>query len=120
MIRFEVKTKHPSLNEWLSGTHWRKKAADKIRFEEEILWELKAQSFPRLRKCVQINVTAFRSRTLDVDNVALSAKFFADALRMGGYIKNDTPEFIKSVTLQSQKINTKIHEEKVVYLITEC
>jgi len=117
MYKIEIKTRHPSLNEWLSGNSWFKKGSDKKKYQAEILWELKAQKLPRkLKTPIQINCTQFTKRVRDIDNTIISAKYLSDALVAGGYIDNDSPEYVKIITISWAKASK---EEKVVYLISE-
>ena len=118
MWRIELNTRHPSLNEWLSSNGgWFKKANDKKKYQEELLWELKAQKIPsKLKTPISINCTQFTKRKRDIDNTIISAKYLADALVAGGYIEDDAPEYVKIITISWAKASK---EEKVVYMIDE-
>lgn len=105
MHRVEVNALPPSLNKFYSGMHWTKRAS--MVDEWHGLFRAALQDAKVKKKLVtplSLNVTQFCSRIVrDVDNGIISAKLFADALKLYGYIPNDTPEFIQSVILQSKK-----------------
>lgn len=104
MYRVEVPGLPPSLNKWLSGTHWRTKAREKIEWEGAFLWALREARIPKpLKWPVTLDVTQFSTRIRDCDNAVISAKFAGDALVAGGWLPNDTPEYIACVVLRSAK-----------------
>lgn len=69
-------------------------------FRETRLWTLGRKKTDSSR--VFIRITSYRRRLLDPDN--LCAKYFIDALRYSGFIRDDTPE----------EITYQISQEKVL------
>src|SRR3990167_1163933 len=116
MYRIEVKGRMPSLNEWLSGTHWRKKNDDKKMLQEILLLEFKIANLPKhLKSPITFSVSEMTKHTRDADNAVLGAKFCAYALVMGGYLPDDNPKYVPTVILHWEKAKK---EEKIVYLIS--
>ena len=113
MYRLVLKGKAPSLNEWLSGTHWRKKAASKKEWEETIFWALKEAKLPKLSPPITINATIFNRRPKDTDNQIIIVKFLCDALVKGGYLESDDYRHIPTIILNSKKGT----EDKTVILL---
>ncbi len=104
MLRVEIGGLPPSLNQWLSGTHWRTKAREKKEWEATFHWAFVAAKLPKpLKWPVTLDVTQFSKRIRDCDNAVISAKFAGDALVAGGWLPNDTPEYIACVILRSAK-----------------
>ena len=53
---------------------------------------------------ITLSVTQFcKGVVRDADNGVISAKFCGDALKLYGYIPDDSPEFISTVILRSAK-----------------
>lgn len=91
-----------STNEIYAGVHWRKrqKLADLYHhslIEYRLLHH--TQKYP-----VDITyIFRFKGRLLDCDNCSYMAKLLKDGLRKWKIIEDDSPEFVQSVTLISQK-----------------
>lgn len=104
MYSLEIKGLPPSLNNWLSGTHWRTKNRQKDEWHG-IMWAaiVDAKLPKKLNTPLTLSVTQVCKRLRDVDNGIISAKFFLDTLRLHGYIPDDTPEFVSEVRLRSVK-----------------
>lgn len=113
-LEVEVLGRMPTLNSWLSGTHWRTKHNQKKEWQETIGWALKSAKFPEKLEPFWLEVTMFTTRMRDHDNCVIGAKFFLDSLKDGGYIEDDSPKYVKGLTLQWQKA-TK--EEKTIFTI---
>ena len=107
------------MNSWLSGTSWRKKAAEKKEWQEFIFYELKAQQIPKpLEIPLKIVATQFCAHPRDVDNGAIIAtKFLLDTLKTSGYMPNDTPDIITEITLRSEKCVLK--QERTEFQIAQ-
>lgn len=91
------------MNSFYSSMFWakRKKLAD--LFHEEIYWQVKEQKIPKVKEYpVKISYKFFLSGRLpDVDNVAV--KLVNDGLRYAGVLENDSPKFIKEITVSVEK-----------------
>lgn len=116
MYRIEIAGIPPTLNTWLSGTHWRTKAAQKVEWEELFAWAFVQAKLPKkLQTPITLNVTQFcKGKVRDVDNTVLAAKFCADALKSSGRIPDDSPEYVKTLILTSEKGK----ENKTVVIIS--
>ena len=105
MFRIEVEGRVPTLNTWLSGTHWRVKARQKKEWQE-LFWAgfIDAKLPKKLDTPIILNVTQFcKSIVRDVDNAVLSGKFCLDALKEYGYIPDDSPKYVSQMTLTTKK-----------------
>lgn len=116
MYRIELQTRHPSLNTWITGQSWHHKAKQKKEAQELILWRLKQEKVPTLTPPIHLQAFQFTKQPRDHENTILSCKYMLDALVEGGYIPDDSPDYVDSVMTAWRKA-TK--EEKVVYMITE-
>mgnify|MGYP001572624134 CR=1 FL=1 len=124
MYRLEITADHPSLNAWLAGaSHW-KRSKRKQEEEEALLWHLRSSDISKpLGTPFTLSVTVFRTRPYDTDNAIISAKYFLDALRAGGYIPDDSINECPTIIMHSKKIELvkgKRHDNKIVYLIEPC
>ena len=108
-----ISSKVVSNNKFYSGMHWvvRKKLAD--AWHEEIFYECKRQKIPKF-SFVHITIKSISKRVLDADNIC--AKLCIDGLVLAEIIKDDSPEYVKSVTLVSEKGK----EEQTIIIIQEA
>ena len=103
-----------SWNKMYAGVHWTKRKEEADRVHGLLMWKLqqtanlsggamlyKMDSSPLLFKGrVDISVVAyFKNRPLDPDNI--TSKFYIDGL-VGEVIEDDTREFVRKVTTQSE------------------
>jgi len=107
-----------SWNEMYSGMHWskRKEEADRVhqfvRFEiinQKLKYE--AKDYLTYGEKVDIHITAyFKNRPQDPDNIC--SKMYIDGL-IGNVIQDDTREFVRKVTVQSEidKDNPRVEIE---------
>lgn len=105
----------PPLNSFYAGMHWqaRKQLADE--WHKTYWLSCKAYGLKPLRTPIKVTVVQECKRLRDVDAAVVSAKFFFDALVQGGYLPNDTPEYIQELTLRT----VKSKENAVVFTIVE-
>jgi len=107
-----------SWNEMYSGIHWtkRKEEADRVH---HLIWvaiqeqrlKLQAREYLVYSQRVDIHVTAyFKCRPQDPDNIC--SKMYIDGL-IGDVIVDDTREFVRKVTVQSEidKDNPRVEIE---------
>jgi hypothetical protein len=94
-----------SWNKVYTGQHWTKRAAEAKRVHQLVRHfgdPPEMQQFgPQTAwpAAVDITITAyFKNRPLDADNI--SSKFYIDGLK-GWLIKDDTQEYVRSVTTRS-------------------
>ena len=100
VIEFEFPIKI-STNAIYSGVHWTKRQKHK----EIYLWSflaLKSQITP-VYACDLDFTFGFNTKPLDCDNCAYMVKLIIDCLRYYGKIKDDTPEYIRSIKITSKK-----------------
>ena len=102
IIDFEFPLKI-STNSIYSGVHWTKRAKHKDLY----LWSFLtvASKIKPVYSCFLEFEFGFKSKPLDCDNCSYMVKLIIDCLRHYGKIKNDTPEFIKSIKISSKKSN---------------
>lgn len=88
-----------SWNKYYSGMHWTKRAEETQRVHYLVLSQLK--SVQLFTKPVNISIIGyFKGVPQDCDNIC--AKVYIDALK-GKIIKDDSPDFVESVTTKSKK-----------------
>src|ERR1043165_2326061 len=88
-----------SWNKLYSGAHWSLRYVEAERVHELI--REKSKGFKLLDGPVDIEITAyFRTRPLDADNVM--SKYYVDGLK-GILIRDDTPEYVRSVKTKSRR-----------------
>ena len=104
----------PSLN---ARVHWAERYKINKAFQESLYWQLKDAGIP---KCQRINVTiqTFSCHPQDLDNIAASFKGIGDALIYAEVIPNDSPEYLRTLIIKSDKANSK-KEERVLLMIEE-
>lgn len=100
--------KIPSWNLLYSGKHWsiRKEMAEyaHISVREALIGKHATMySYP-----VKITISAHLKRTIDPDNVC--SKLVIDGIKMMGILKDDTPQYVSSVTVRV----IKAKEDKTV------
>lgn len=116
MYRFEIDAIPPSLNAFYSGMHWTKRKAIMDEWHMRFLAEFRKTLPERIKTPVTLSATLYSKRQpRDADNAVIAIKAAGDALQMGGYIPDDSPEYITSVILSSKKSETK--QDKTVLLI---
>lgn len=100
MITIFVPYLGPSLNEIYSGVHYRKRA----KASNTAHWVTKIAV--REMKPINVPVTlTFRpvlgkgTVTRDCSNYAYAAKMIEDGLVKAGILKDDTPEYVRSITI---------------------
>ena len=116
MYRIEIDSLPPSLNAWYAGTHWSKRMKTKEEWGWKFLAAAKESKLPdKLGVINTLEVTQFcKGVVRDADNAVVAAKLFGDFLKAQGIIKDDGPEFIKTVILRTAKGK----ENKTVILIS--
>lgn len=88
-----------SWNQLYSGAHWSVRASEADRVHSLIRDQVKG--FKVLEGPVDITVTAyFRNKLQDADNIL--SKLYIDGMK-GIVIKDDAPEFVRSVTTKSRR-----------------
>ena len=104
MYRIEIAGRIPSLNDFYSGAHWSHRAKMASQWHETMIWEMRAQELPKtILAPFTLSVDVYRKRVVDNDNAVMSAKFFVDALKQSGRIKDDSPDYWKALILRSHK-----------------
>lgn len=100
VVEFEFPEKI-STNAIYSGVHWSKRQKHK----ELYLWSFLSvrSQITAVSDCDLEFEFHFRSKPLDCDNCSYMAKLIIDCLRYYGKIKDDTPQFIRSVKISSKK-----------------
>lgn len=105
--------KPKSWNLIYSGRHWSHRAEEAKRIHELVKRSSNVMATSSLdgHPPVDITITAFfKGRQLDADNIA--SKFYIDGLK-GWLIKDDSPEYVRSVTTRSMvdKDNPRVEIE---------
>lgn len=117
MWRIEIDALPPSLNKFYSGMHWAvmKRARDEWHGLMQAAF-IEAKLPKTIPTPISLNITQFcKGHLRDSDNAVIAAKFCGDALRIYGYIPDDTPQYIDTIILRSEKGKTN----KTVILIQE-
>jgi len=111
-----------SWNKMYSGMHWTKRKEEADRVHQLVWLAVKGENwFPGWKDTVEsgcagrvdIHITAyFKNRPQDPDNIA--SKLYIDGL-VGHVIEDDTREFVRKVTVQSEidKENPRVEIEVV-------
>ena len=109
-----------SWNTFYSGVHWSKRKEEADRVHQLVRFEIinqrlkyEAKDYLTYKTRVDIHVTAyFKNRPLDPDNIFI--KPYVDGL-VGNVIEDDTREFIRIVSSQSEidKDNPRVEIEIV-------
>ena len=115
MFRIIVDCLPPSLNRFYSGMHWAKRKAIVDEWHGLMRLAFVETQLPKtLPTPITLSVTQFcKGIVRDSDNAVVGAKFCGDALKLYGYIPDDSPEFISTVILQSAKGKA----DKTVFII---
>jgi hypothetical protein len=88
--------KVPSLNQFYASKHWiaRKKARDLLHAEiSKQLRKIEPVSFE------QCQIEAWVNYRYDLDNCIMAIKFATDAFRDWGGIPDDSPKYIKAISI---------------------
>lgn len=90
-----------STNDIYAGVHWSKR---KLLANTYHLSLIEHRSFKVKDYPVDITyIFSFKGKLLDCDNCSYMAKLLKDGLRAWEIIEDDSPQFVQSVTLISQK-----------------
>lgn len=117
MIKFEVEGRPISLNQ-LYNKHWTKRGQAK----QVLWWQVKAAivkyKIPKqaLTKPATLDFIFHVLRPIDCDNCAGTCKMIIDFLREWGILKNDSPQYVKKISIQ---VETKQGREYVEVEINE-
>ena len=90
-----------STNKIYEGVHWAKRAQDKDLFL--LAFTTIASKIPEIESCDLTFDYEFKSRPLDCDNCSYMSKLLIDCLRHYNKIKDDTPDYVKSIKITSKK-----------------
>lgn len=90
-------SKIPSLNKFYAGKHWIIRKKFKDEFRTEVLNQLE-QSDPFQFETCSVHMRS--NYRYDVDNTIMGVKFALDALRHWGGIPDDTPKYVRRITLE--------------------
>lgn len=92
-----------STNAIYAGVHFSKRK----KIKDSYLWWFKTVKIPKLEKpltCDNISFNFyFKKRTYDCDNCSYMSKMIIDCLVKNGYFLDDSPKYIKSITIRSEK-----------------
>lgn len=115
MIKFEVEGKPVSLNQ-IYTKHWTKRSQDK----QILWWKIKTSlikakiSHQALDRSVEIQFIFNVKRQIDVDNCAGTVKMIIDYLREWGLLKNDSPEFVKKISIEVRQSMKELVEITII------
>lgn len=110
-IKIPIPEKVTSNKIYDGSTHWtkRKKLADLYHLSTIEYRNNKITEYP-----IDISfIFSFKGRALDVDNCTFMVKMLIDSLRKWNIITDDSPEYIASITIYSQK-GTKDEVEIII------
>lgn len=94
----------PALNSLYAGQHWSKRYKMAQEWHNTFLWAFRAARWPsKLRTPIRIEAIGYGKRPRDADGQIVSVKLALDALVKGGYLPDDSPEFVKEIRLRSEK-----------------
>ena len=89
-----------SWNKFYAGMHWGQRKLEADRVHELVGWTLKELAYGMFETRVDIQVVVyFKNRPQDSDNIC--SKMYIDSLK-GFVIEDDTREFVRKVTVQSE------------------
>ena len=116
MWRIEIDDIPPSLNAFYSGMHWAKRKQIMDVWHTLFLAEFRKTIPERIKTPVTLSATIYAARQpRDCDNAVIAIKAAGDALKIGGYIPDDSPEYVSTVILSSKKSDNK--KNKTVLII---
>lgn len=101
MIKFEVEGRPVSLNQ-IYTKHW----SSRSQAKQILWWQIKVALLKAkvphnpILTAVEIDFVFYVKRPIDVDNTAGTAKMIIDYLREWGLLRNDSPKYVKKLTLQ--------------------
>ena len=90
-----------STNAFYSGTHW----ATRKKYKDMFAWAMlpvMGKIKPVDNCCLEFEFE-FKTKPLDCDNCGILVKLIIDNLRHYQKIKDDTPEYVKSIKISSKK-----------------
>ena len=108
MFRIEIDGIPPSLNAFYAGMHWGKRKEIMDEWHMLFLAEFRNVIKQKVNWPITVSATLYSKRVpRDCDNVVIAAKAACDALVMGGFIPDDSPEYVSAVILRSKKSENK-------------
>lgn len=103
----------PSLNKFYESKHWTYRAKQKDLYANIVLAQLSTQEKPYWS---QIQATLLVNHRMDLDNTIMAVKFALDAFRRWGGVADDSPKYLKRITLE---VNTELPKNSAMLLIEE-
>lgn len=98
MIKYELRTKVPNLNDYISALSKNRYAGGKLKkqMQEEIMWLIKSQGLKKVKGKVDVYLTFIeKDKKRDKDNVIASGcKLIMDSLVNLEVIKDDSWQYI--------------------------
>lgn len=105
-----IVTDVPSLNKYYAGGHWTIRNKQANKFHAQVKNQLHEKEIPSPNA---VRVVCDSHSRLDLDNRILAVKFTLDALKEMGYIKDDSPKYVKEIRIRDDP-----EMEKNTYKIT--
>lgn len=101
ICKFEIMGKLPSLNDYVTAcrTNYYKANAMKKKSEKMVIDALRAHKVKTITKYpLQLEITWYEAnKRRDIDNICAGVKFILDAMVKGGWIKDDSQLYVKSI-----------------------
>ena len=99
-----------SWNKLYAGMHWSQRSKLADEWHELVFYECKIQKIPKFLD-IYVRIISTLKKPLDADNIC--AKIIIDGLVLAGIIKDDTPRYVKAVTLISKKGNEELTKVEI-------
>ncbi len=102
-----------STNAIYAGTHWTKRK----KYKDMMLWAFIGYSkqLKQVDSCKLKFVFKFAKKPLDIDNCGYMIKLIIDALCHYKIIKDDTPDIVTEITINSTKNNNNSDEVEIIF-----
>ena len=108
-IEFTTTYKFPSLNEWYSAGKWGKRSKDTKLGKGDLKLHLEDFSINFTFDYINVEYHYYYKRR-DCDNTITEIKYLLDSITDKGWIVDDSPKFVKRVTLfynETLPVNTQ-------------
>lgn len=116
MIKFQIEGRPISWNFYYAQRHWSARQAKSLEWKWRVKAALMKYHVPRaaLKHAVSIEFVAYVKRPIDCDNICI--KVIIDGLREWGLLQDDTPAWVKQISIS---VRTKSDLERIEVEVNE-
>lgn len=124
-MKFTIRGRFPSLNEYTSANRSNRYAGSKMKKDchKQVIEAIKGHKLPKVKNYpVTLEITWFeKDRRRDIDNISYAVKFINDSLVEAKIIEDDSQQFVRSIInhIEVDRNNPRIEVEIIERRLNE-